>query len=312
MSEESSRARMPADIDAPDKIVYGLTFRQLAILAVAALVGYGAWNALHQVVPVAVLAAGGVVFGAVAFAISAGRRDGLPLDQWLLAAVRHHRSARSLTTLDTKAANLPDWVEQPVARVALPAPLRLPADAIDDDGQISLDGRQQAIVAAGSVNLALRTDDEQAALVASFGAWLNSLSTPTQIVISAQPVDLDSHAVALAERAIGLGNPALRQAAADHAEFLADLARRRDPLRRQILVTTQAGGAPGTHAARRHAEDTARALAGLGVTARALDGATATAALAAAADPYRPPRPGGQATPDMTITAATRTRKTRT
>jgi hypothetical protein len=29
------RTRMAADVDAPDKILYGLTFRQLAILAVA-------------------------------------------------------------------------------------------------------------------------------------------------------------------------------------------------------------------------------------------------------------------------------------
>ncbi len=35
------RARIPADVDTPDKIVYGLTARQLAILAVAGVVGYG-------------------------------------------------------------------------------------------------------------------------------------------------------------------------------------------------------------------------------------------------------------------------------
>jgi hypothetical protein len=303
---------MPADIDAPDLVVYGLTFRQLAILAIAAVAGYAIWNALNTVVPLPVLVAFGVVLGAVAFALAVGRRDGLPLDQWLLSAVRHQRSPRTLTTLDPGAGKAPDWVDVPKARVVLPAPLRLPADAIDDDGQISLAGRQSAIVAAGSVNLALRTDDEQAALIGTFGNWLNSLSTPTQIVVSAQPVDLDSHAAALAEEANQLGHPALREAAADHAEFLADLAQRRDPLRRQILVTTQAGGS-GTHAARRHAEDNARALAGLGVTTRALDGAATTAALAAAADPYRPPRPGGQASPDAVITSRPRrTRKTRT
>ena len=34
-------ARIHADVDQPDKIVYGLTARQLAILAVAAAVAYG-------------------------------------------------------------------------------------------------------------------------------------------------------------------------------------------------------------------------------------------------------------------------------
>ena len=79
---------------------------------------------------------------------------------------------------------------------------------------------------------------------------------------------------------------------------------RRDPLRRQVLIVTRTGaGERGEHAARRRADDTVRALSGLGVTTRALDGAAATAALAAAADPYRPPRPGGLAAPDTVITA---------
>jgi hypothetical protein len=63
--------------------------------------------------------------------------------------------------------------------------------AIDDDGQIGLGTGNQsgraAMVAATSVNLALRTTDEQAVLIDTYGRWLNSLSTPTQIVVSAQP-----------------------------------------------------------------------------------------------------------------------------
>jgi hypothetical protein len=99
-------------------------------------------------------------------------------------------------------------------------------------------------------------------------------------------------------------HPALADAAADHARFLDDLAERRDPLRRQVLIVTRTGtGERGEHAARRRADDTVRSLSGLGVTTRALDGHAATAALAAAADPYRPPRPGGLAAPNTVITA---------
>jgi hypothetical protein len=198
---------------------------------------------------------------------------------------------------------IPDWVQPPQGRVALPAPLRLPATAIDDDGQITLPGARAAIVAASSVNLALRTGDEQAALIDTYGRWLNSLSAPTQIVVSAQPVDLAGHARTTAAAAGCLPHPALRAACADHAAFLQDLAQRRDPLRRQVLIVTRTGGAErGQHAAGRRAADTVRALSGLGVTVRALDGAAATAAIAAAADPYHPPRPGGRAAPTTVIT----------
>jgi hypothetical protein len=236
------------------------------------------------------------------------------MDVWLTAAVRHSRAPRALSTTDT-TAKTPDWVQAPASKVMLPAPLKLPADAVDERGEINLGATKAAIVAATSVNLALRTADEQAALIDTFGRWLNSLSTPTQIVVSAQPVDLRSHARTLARAADRMPHPALAAAAADHARFLDDLAERRDPLRRQVLIVTRTNtGERGEHAARRRADDTVRSLSGLGVTTRALDGHAATAALAAAADPYRPPRPGGLAAPDTVITAppARRSRTRRT
>ncbi len=302
-------AKMAADVDAPDKILYGLTFRQLAVLAVTAVVFYGAWEALHPHVPVPILLAAGVLVGAMVFAIVVSRRDGLPMDAWLLAAIRHTRRPQALTTSDTAPA-VPDWVQPPQsARVRLPAPLRLPADAIADDGQITLGTTRAAIVAATTVNLHLRTNDEQAALIEAYGRWLNSLATPTQIVVSAQPVDLRSHARTATATAAGLPHPGLAEACTDHARFLEQLAVQRDPLRRQVLVVGRAPAAGGAgYAARRRADDTVRALTGLGITARVLDGPSATAAIAAAADPYRPPRPGGLAGPDTVITGPGRRR----
>ncbi|MFC8845812.1 MULTISPECIES: PrgI family protein [unclassified Micromonospora] len=307
---------MPADVDAPDKVAYGLTFHQLATVATGALVVYGLWQTLHTLVAAPVLAGAGVVIGGLAIGVALGRRDGLSLDVWLLHAVRHTRTPRSLSTAPaTDGGGVPDWVEAPEAgRQPLPAPLRLPADAIDDDGQISLGDVRAAIVGATTVNLALRTPAEQAALVDGWGRWLNSLSAPVQIVVSAQPVDLASHSRALAAAADTQPHPQLRAACADHAGFLADLADGRDPLRRQVLIVTRAAGERGPHAARRRADDTVRALSGLGVTPRVLDGPAVTAALTSAADPYRPPRPGGLAAPDAVITAAPAptTRKQRT
>lgn len=312
--EAPMRARMPADVDAPDKVAYGLTFHQLAIVAAGALCFYAAWRTLHDVVPAPVFIGAGVVLGGLVIGLALGRRDGLSMDVWLLHAIRHTRTPRSLSTASVAAdTGSPDWVDTPESgRVPLPAPLRLPADAIDDDGEVSLGGARAAIVGTTTVNLALRTPGEQAALIEGWGRWLNSLSTPTQIVVSAQPVDLASHSRALAAAADAQPHPRLRAACADHAEFLGDLAARRDPLRRQVLVVTRtAAGERATHAARRRADDTVRALAGIGVSPRVLDGPAVTAALACAADPYRPPCPGGLAAPDAVITAAAPTRRKR-
>lgn len=299
----ADRTRMPADVDAPDKVAYGLTWRQLAILAVAGMLFYGTWNALRTVVPPQVIVVVGAVLGAALFGLIVGRRDGLPLDVWLVHAIRHLRSPKGLSPAGEPTAGVPDWVQPQKGRTPWPAPLRLPADAIDADGEITIGGDRAAIVAATNINLTLRTGSEQAALIEGFGRWLNSLSTPTQVLVSAQPVDLASHARTVADAAPNQPHPALQAACADHAAFLADLAARRDPLRRQVLVVTRtASGEQGSPGARRRADDAVRALSGLGVTARTLKRPAATAALVAAADPYRPPRPGGLAAPDAVIT----------
>src|SRR4051794_13523628 len=139
------RARMPADVDAPDKVLYGLTFRQLAVLAVAAVIFYGGWQALRTVVAVPVLLGAAVLLGGLVFGLVVGRRDGLPMDGWLLAAVRHSRQPRALSTTDT-TARTPEWVQAPASTVMLPAPLKLPADAVDEHGEISLGGTRAAMV----------------------------------------------------------------------------------------------------------------------------------------------------------------------
>src|SRR3954454_22069325 len=114
--DEPYIARVPADVDAPDKVLYGLTFRQLAILAVAAVIFYGAWQGLHTLLPVPVLLGAAVVLGGLVFGLAVARRDGLSMDVWLLSAVRHSRAPRALFTTDT-TAKTPDWVQAPASKV---------------------------------------------------------------------------------------------------------------------------------------------------------------------------------------------------
>jgi hypothetical protein len=293
------RAKVPADIDAPDKIVWGLTSRQVAILAAAAVAGYGLYRMVGHLLPPVVLLVVAVPLAGVVIAVALGRRDGRSLDAWLASALRLHRTPGRQTPAGTATAS-PVLVAV-IGMVRAPAPLRLPADAITDAGLLQLGDAQAAVVATGTVHLGLRTGQEQAALVDGFGRWLNSLTAPAQIVVSTQRVDLGPAAAHILEQAPLLPHPALEAAAGDYAAFLTDLGHRRDPLRRHILVVVRADPRERGGAARR-GEDTARAMAALGVPARLLDGPSVTAALAAAVDPYTPRAPGPRATPDTVIT----------
>src|SRR2546421_10681970 len=88
-SEAPMRARPPVDVEKKDVILFGFTFRQVVILAVAGLIIYTAWTALAKVVHPLVFLIAAIPVAGSAFVLSVGRRDGNPLDAWLGHAIRH-------------------------------------------------------------------------------------------------------------------------------------------------------------------------------------------------------------------------------
>jgi hypothetical protein len=187
----------------------------------------------------------------------------------------------------------------------LPAPLRLPLGEVVPDGIIDLGADGLAVVCrASAVTFSLRTPAEQEALVAGFARWLNSLADPVQILVRAEPVDLTPTIDALTDAAPGLPHPALEAAARDHARFLADLAARRDLLRREVLVVLhQPAGSDAAGRLHRRATEATTALAAAGVTVTPLDGPAAQSCLARALDPAGP-RPEGLTGTVDPVTAA--------
>jgi hypothetical protein len=294
VEEQPFRARVPADVERPDRILGRLTARQVALLAVVAVVLWVGYLATERLVPPLVYLGAAAVIGAGAFGIVIGRRDGLGLDAWLAAALRHHRRPRRLVPADGPIASPPAWIATAGPTQPPPAPLRLPARGVDSAGLVDLGSEgTAALVRATTINFALRTPGEQTGLLAGFARWLNSLDTPTQILVRAHRVDLEVLADRILERAPGLSHPALEQAAREHAAFLDQLADDHELLHRQILIAVRDPRSP-THAARAAVEAVA-ALGGCQVTAEALDGASASTALAGCLDPGNagPGRNGG-------------------
>ncbi|WP_420497789.1 PrgI family protein, partial [Parafrankia soli] len=81
---------IPADVDREDRIMAGLTARQVLILTLTAIVLYLAWAATRTLLPLPVFAVLAVPVAAVAALVVLGQRDGLSLDRLLVAAV--HRT----------------------------------------------------------------------------------------------------------------------------------------------------------------------------------------------------------------------------
>lgn len=305
MADSDDRYRIPADVEREDRILAGLTFRQVGILGGTGVVLWLAFMATRSVVPLTVFAGVAFPIGVFATVIALGRRDGLSMDRLLVHGLRQVQAARRLVAAPHGVPAPPTWAEQPAE---LPAPLRMPARAISRDGVIDLGPDGCAVVAETSmVNFALRTAEEQAALVGAFGAWLNSLSGPVQILVRAEDMDLAPLINGLVTRAPALPHPALEQAAVEHGRFLAELAERRDLLRRQAFIVIrepvhadgQRHGDAGPRALRR-IDEAGRALAGTGITVRGLPGDEARAVIATCCSPWRTPASYAQ---DEVITA---------
>ena len=295
---DGGRVRIPADFERPDKLLAGLTARQLAILAVAAVALWAGYAATRHLVPAAVYGALALPVGAVAAMLALGRFEGIAADRWVTAAWRHHRAPHRLVPAPDGVPAAPAFLganpgPQPVA-------LRLPFAGVGGDGIVDLGADGQAVICrASAVTFSLRTPTEQETLVAGFARWLNGLDQPAQLLVRAEPVDLTPSIDALLDAAPGLPHPALETAARAHAAFLAELADRRDLLRREVLVVlrdprpSNGTGADTTARLHRRAAEAVSALGAAGVTLVVLDGPAAATCLARALDPAGELRPVG-------------------
>jgi hypothetical protein len=298
-----AHVRIPANIELQDRLLFRLTARQLAILAGAGLPAWLLVLAARPVMPLPVAAALALPLVGVAVVLALGQRDGLSLDRLALVALRHARAPR-------RRVPAPEGIPSPPAVLhstptgPAPAPLALPARGVDRDGVIDLAGDGAALLCqATTVNFALRTEAEQEALVAAFARFLHALAGPAQLVVRAERVDVHTLLGELERVAAGLPHPRLERCARGHADFLGELARRRDVLRRELLVVFRdpVARSVGVRLLRR-AEEAASLLAQAGITLVPLDQAAASVALAGATDPDGAPRPAGLASPDDTIT----------
>ena len=125
---DRSRVRIPADVERPDKLLAGLTARQLAILAVTAVALWAGYAATRHLVPPVVFGVVAVPVGAVAAMLALGRFEGIAADRWIVSAWRHHRSPRRLVPAPDGITPTPAFLSQatPGGTAPAPAPLRLP------------------------------------------------------------------------------------------------------------------------------------------------------------------------------------------
>ncbi|MBS2967087.1 PrgI family protein, partial [Actinocrinis puniceicyclus] len=287
-----------ADLEIEDKILGPFTARQAAYLASAALMLWLGYSALKHLVPLPILALAALVLGGALTVAVTTTRDGLTLDRYLHAALRHHRTPRRRVTTTGADTVLGEGL----------APLDLPVGDLLEPGVLDLgEHGAAALVECGTVNLALRSGTEAGAVLGAFARALNALNGPFQFTVTAHRVDLTVVAGHCEQTAAGLPHPLLEARAREHAAFLHQLADSTElTARRVLLVVREPGPLPTAAVTVAHrAAQAAHLLAACGIDTRVLDAGQAAAGITAACDPRRDRHPARLAPPASPVRLAT-------
>lgn len=117
----------------------------------------------------------------------------------------------------------------------------LPLDDVSRDVLCLRGGDYRAVLEAGTVNFALKSETEQEAILAGYKRFLNGLAYPLQVLVRIVPTDVEVYLSGLRESRSARPGDIWRRLALDHETFVRRLARERTLLDRRCYVVVPAG-----------------------------------------------------------------------
>ena len=107
-------------------------------------------------------------------------------------------------------------------------------------------GDYRAVIQAQSVNFALKSEEEQEAVMAAYRSFLNSLSHPVQMLVRILPTNVEPYLAGFRNNVTTHANSeAIRRLALDHEMFVRRLARERTLLERRFYLVVPSGRSEG-------------------------------------------------------------------
>ena len=103
---------------------------------------------------------------------------------------------------------------------ARPAQQFVPIQEVRDGVVILKDGGLRAVLIVSSINLSLKSNDEQNAIILAFQNFLNSLDFSTQIIIQSRRRDMRQYLLLLEERMKEVVEPLIKIQIKEYIEFI--------------------------------------------------------------------------------------------
>ncbi|MFA6171171.1 MAG: hypothetical protein WCW77_03445 [Patescibacteria group bacterium] len=94
---------------------------------------------------------------------------------------------------------------------------------IRDNTLVMKDGTMRAVIMVSSLNFALKSDDEQNAIVAAYVSFLNNIEFPLQIVIQSRELNIENYMKDLGQRQKEQTNELLKIQTAEYIQYVKEL-----------------------------------------------------------------------------------------
>ena len=112
----------------------------------------------------------------------------------------------------------------------------LDVNEVKEDVVVMKDGTLRAVLIVASINFALKSEDEQNAIIAAYVQFLNSLEFPLQVVIQSRRLNIDNYIDRLRQQEKDQTNELLRIQIADYRNFVTELVSLGQIMQKQFFV----------------------------------------------------------------------------
>ncbi len=94
---------------------------------------------------------------------------------------------------------------------------------IRDNAVVMKDGTLRSVLLVSSINFALKSEEEQSAIIQAYVQFLNSLDHPLQIIVQSRRLDIDHYLEGLKDLEKRQNNDLLRSQMADYRQYVREL-----------------------------------------------------------------------------------------
>lgn len=122
------------------------------------------------------------------------------------------------------------------SKPGVPTQRFLDISEIREDVAILKDGTLRAVLLVSSVNFALKSVDEQQAIVQAYMQFVNSIDFPIQIVIQSRRMNIDGYTRQLIDQEKKITNDLLKRQIRDYRDFVKQLVNLGDIMQKRFYI----------------------------------------------------------------------------